>query len=105
MVLPHPLDTCYYSIHALHSTYSPSFESTGVGSVTRVLKVQIQRFYDFESLEIARLDGMLNSGMGHNFPSPWSFPENTLLILTHFLKGLSLNFQKIIKLTLLDQRN
>ena len=32
-------------------------------------------------------------------------PKNILLILTHHLKGLSLSFQKIIKLTLLDQRN
>ena len=32
-------------------------------------------------------------------------PPNILLILTHHLKGLSLSFQKIIKLTLLDQRN
>ena len=31
--------------------------------------------------------------------------ENRLLILTHHLKAISLSFQKIIKLTLLDQRN
>ncbi len=31
--------------------------------------------------------------------------QNRLRILTHYLKGLSLSFQKILKLTLLDQRN
>ncbi len=31
--------------------------------------------------------------------------KNRLLILTHHLKGLSLSFQKNIKLRLLDQRN
>ncbi len=32
-------------------------------------------------------------------------PKNGLLILTHYLKGLPIIFQKIIKLTLLVQRN
>ena len=31
--------------------------------------------------------------------------QNRLLILIHHLKGLSLSFRKIIKLTLLDQQN
>ena len=66
----------------------------------------------------------LKFGTGHNFPFsekdrdfdkiPWAIAhgilsksgaQNRLLILTHHLKGLSLNFQKIIKLTLLDHRN
>ncbi len=47
MVLPHTLDAMYHTcvptvfMH-FDSTYSPSFESTRVGSVTRVLMVQIQ---------------------------------------------------------------
>ncbi len=61
---------------------------------------------------------ILKFGTGHNFP----FSEkdhglyiahvfyhkqvkNKLLILTHHLNGLFLSFQKITKLTLLDQRN
>ncbi len=57
-------------------------------------------------------------GTGHNFPFSGKDhglyivhgicqkqSQNRPLILTHHLKGLSLSFQKIIKLTLLDQQN
>ncbi len=84
---------------------SPSSWTTIIGFVTRVLIVQVHDFLKAckEPVQMVHVYPNPKFRMSHNFHG--ILLKNWTLILTHHLKGLSLSFQKIIKLTLLDQLN
>ncbi len=67
--------------------------------ITGSVVVRIQRVS--EILEIAHSRWCAQIERGHNS----MVKRLKIIFLIHRLKGLSLSFQKIIKLTLLDQRN